>query len=193
MGNRPGQLCTLKSGKAIGAQANFADTFNWLVSAVKNLRGGKGVKVSWPADDTPEIVTDGEDGNNGGDGGGGNIDCVVDVARGDTTIDETDGYTQTDHLLVTYSTSQTKAVPLPSNNGVADVEEAPITDGKRLTVKYENARPDKNIDVPYKNEFVGTDQSYTRRDTDFSFSSASDSNVTVKCVGNVITLGVYYT
>ncbi len=193
MGNRPGQLCTLKSGKAIGAQANFADTFNWLVSAVKNLRGGKGVKVSWPADDTPEIATDGEDGNNGGDGGGGNIDCVVDVARGDTTIDETDGYTQTDHLLVTYSTSQTKAVPLPSNNGVADVEEAPITEGKRLTVKYENARPDKNIDVPYKNEFVGTDQSYTRRDTDFSFSSASDSNVTVKCVGNVITLGVYYT
>lgn len=193
MANRPGTLCSLKPGKAIGAQANFADTFNWLVSAVKNLRGGKGVKVSWPADDTPEIATDGEDGNNGGDGGGGNIDCVVDVARGDTTIDETDGYTQTDHLLVTYSTSQTKAVPLPSNNGVADVEEAPITEGKRLTVKYENARPDKNIDVPYKNEFVGTDQSYTRRDTDFSFSSASDSNVTVKCVGNVITLGVYYT
>lgn len=193
MANRPGTLCSLKPGKAIGAQANFADTFNWLVSAVKNLRGGKGVKVSWPADDTPEIATDGEDGNNGGDGGGGNIDCVVDVARGDTTIDETDGYTQTDHLLVTYSTSQTKAVPLPSNNGVADVEEAPITEGKRLTVKYENARPDKNIDVPYKNEFVGTDQSYTRRDTDFSFSSASDSNVTVTCVGNVITLGVYYT
>ena len=193
MANRPGTLCSLKPGKAIGAQANFADTFNWLVSAVKNLRGGKGVKVSWPADDTPEIATDGEDGNNGGDGGGGNIDCVVDVARGDTTIDETDGYTQTDHLLVTYSTSQTKAVPLPSNNGVADVEEAPITEGKRLTVKYENARPDKNIDVPYKNEFVGTDQSYTRRDTDFSFSSASDSNVTVTCVGNVITPGVYYT
>lgn len=193
MGNRPGQLCTLKSGKAIGAQANFADTFNWLVSAVKNLRGGKGVKVSWPADDTPEITTDGEDGNNGGDGGGSAIDCVTDVARGDTTIDETDGYTATDHLAVTYSTGQTKAVPLPSNNGVADVEEAPITEGKRLTVKYENAKPDKNIDIPYKNEFTGTDQSYTRRDTDFSFSSASDSNVTVKCVGNVITIGVYYT
>lgn len=189
MGNRPGQLCTLKSGKAIGAQANFADTFNWLVSAVKNLRGGKGVKVSWPADDTPEIATDGEDGNNGG----GNIDCVVDVARGDTTIDETDGYTQTDHLAVTYSTGQTKAVPLPSNNGVKDIEEAPITEGKRLTVKYENARPEKAIDVPYKDEFTGTDQSCTRRDTDFAFSSATDSNVLVKCVGNVITVGVYYT
>lgn len=193
MGNRPGQLCTLKPGKAIGAQKDFASTFNWLVSAVKNLRGGKGVKVSWPANDTPEIATDGEDGNNGGDGGGSAIDCVTDVARGDTTIDETDGYTATDHLAVTYSTGQTKAVPLPSNNGVADVEEAPITEGKRLTVKYENARPEKNIDIPYKNEFTGTDQSYTRRDTDFAFSSASDSNVTVKCVGNVITVGVYYT
>lgn len=193
MANRPGTLCNLKPGKAIGAQANFADTFNWLVAAMKNLKGGKGVKVSWPADDTPEIATDGEDGGEGEGGGGSAIDCVTDVARGDTTIDETDGYTATDHLAVTYSTGQTKAVPLPSNNGVAAVEEAPITEGKRLTVKYENARPDKNIDVPYKNEFVGTDQSYTRRDTDFSFSSASDSNVTVKCVGNVITIGVYYT
>ena len=191
MANRPGTLCNLKRGKAIGAQANFAATFNWLVSAVKNLRGGKGVKVSWPADDTPVISADGEDGN-GGDGGGSAIDCVTDVARGDTTIDETDGYTQTDHLLVTYSTGQTKAVPLPSNNGVADVEEAPITEGKRLTVKYENARPEKAIDIPYKNEFVGTDYSSTRRDTDFSFSSASDSNVTVKCVGNLITIGMYY-
>ena len=192
MANRPGTLCSLKHGKAIGAQANFAATFNWLVSAVKNLRGSKGVKVSWPADDTPVISADGEDGN-GGDGGGSAIDCVTDVARGDTTIDETDGYTQTDHLLVTYSTGQTKAVPLPSNNGVADVEEAPITEGKRLTVKYENARPEKAIDIPYKNEFVGTDQSYTRRDTDFAFASATDSNVSIKCVGNVITLGVYYT
>ena len=73
------------------------------------------------------------------------------------------------------------------------VEEAPITEGKRLTVKYENARPEKAIDIPYKNEFVGTDQSYTRRDTDFAFASATDSNVSIKCVGNVITLGVYYT
>ena len=189
MANRPGTLCSLKPGKAIGAQANFAATFNWLVAAVRNLRGSKGVKVSWPADDTPVISADGEDGN----GGGSAIDCVTDVARGDTNIDETDGYTQTDHLLVTYSTGQTKDVQLPSNNGVADVEEAPITEGKRLTVKYENARPEKAIDIPYKNEFSGTDYSYTRRDTDFAFASATDSNVSIKCVGNVITLGVYYT
>lgn len=192
MANRPGTLCNLQSGKAIGAQNNFADTFNWLVAAVKNLRGGKGVKVTWPADDTPEIATDGEDGNNGGDGGGTPIDCVVDVSRGDTTIDETDGYTVTDNLSVTYSTGEVKAVPLPSNNGVKDVEETTINEGKRLTVKYENAKPDKYIDVPYMDEFTGTDQSATQRSNEFTFASSNDSNVVVNCNGNVITIGVYY-
>lgn len=71
MANRPGTLCTLKSGKAIGAQANFVDTFNWIVAAIKNLRGGKGIKVKWPASDTPEISTDGEDGEGEGGGEGG--------------------------------------------------------------------------------------------------------------------------
>lgn len=42
-------------------------------------------------------------------------------------------------------------------------------------------------------EFEGTDQSVTQRSNEFTFSSASDSNVTVSCNGNVITLGVYYT
>ena len=151
MGNRPGTWCSPKHGKAIGAQANFAATFNWLVAAVRNLRGGKGVKVSWPADDTPVISSDG-----GGDGGGNG---------GDT----------------------------PAVNAVADVAEEPITEGKRLTVTYTDERAAKGIDIPYKNEFVGTDQSYTRRDTDFAFASSTDSNVSIKCVGNVITLGVYYT
>lgn len=115
MANRPGTLCTLTSGKAIGAQSNFASTFNWVVACLKNLKGGKGVKVKWPADDTPEISTDGEDGE--GEGGG---------------------------------------------------------DG--TTVAFE-----------------GTDQSTTRRDTDFVFASAQDSNVTVTCDDDVITIGVYYT
>lgn len=151
MANRPGTLCSLKHGKAIGAQANFAATFNWLVAAVRNLRGGKGVKVSWPADDTPVISADG--GGDGGDTGG-----------------------------------DTSAV-----NAVEDVAEEPITEGKRLTVTYTDERAAKVIDIPYKPEFTGTDQSYTRRDTDFAFASATDSNVSIKCVGNVITLGVYYT
>ena len=151
MANRPGTLCNLKPGKAIGAQANFAATFNWLVSAIKNLRGGKGVKVSWPADDTPVISADGEDGNNGGDGG------------------------------------DTSAV-----NAVADVAEEPITEGKRLTVTYTDKRAAKGIDIPYKPEFTGTNNSTTGRAVDFSFASDQYSNVTVKCVGGVITIGAYY-
>lgn len=116
MANRPGTLCTLKSGMAIGAQANFADTFNWLVAAMKNLKGGKGVKVKWPSSDTPEISTNGEDGGDGEGGGDG------------TTV-----------------------------------------------------------------AFTGTDQSQTIRGTDFTFASATDSNVVVTCDDDVITLGVYYT
>lgn len=151
MANRPGTLCNLKRGKAIGAQANFAATFNWLVAAMRNLRGGKGVKVSWPADDTPVISADGEDGNNGGDGG------------------------------------DTSAV-----NAVADVAEEPITEGKRLTVTYTDERAAKGIDIPYKPEFTGTNNSTTGRAVDFSFASDQYSNVTVKCVGGVITIGAYY-
>ena len=151
MANRPGTLCNLKRGKAIGAQANFAATFNWLVAAMRNLRGGKGVKVSWPADDTPVISADGEDGNNGGDGG------------------------------------DTSAV-----NAVADVAEEPITDGKRLTVTYTDERAAKGIDIPYKPEFTGTNNSTTGRAVDFSFASDQYSNVEVKCVGGVITIGAYY-
>ena len=158
MANRPGTLCNLKRGKAIGAQANFAATFNWLVSAVKNLRGGKGVKVSWPADDTPVISADGEDGN-GGDGGGDG---------GDTGGD-------------------TSAV-----NAVADVAEEPITEGKRLTVTYTDERAARGIDIPYQPEFTGTNNSTTGRAVDFVFASDQYSNVTVKCVGGVITIGAYY-
>ena len=150
MANRPGTLCNLKHGKAIGAQANFSATFNWLVSAVKNLRGSKGVKVSWPADDTPVISADG--GGDGGDTGG-----------------------------------DTSAV-----NAVEDVAEEPITDGKRLTVIYTDERSAKVIDIPYKPEFTGTNNSTTGRAVDFSFASDQYSNVEVKCVGGVITIGAYY-
>jgi hypothetical protein len=101
---------------AIGAQANFADTFNWLVAAMKNLKGGKGIKVKWPSSDTPEISAEGEDDGEGEGGGDG------------TTV-----------------------------------------------------------------AFTGTDQSQTIRGTDFTFASATDSNVVVTCEDDVITLGVYYT
>lgn len=66
MANRPGAMCELKSGKSIGAQTNFAQTFNWLVACLKNLKAGRGLKLSWPSDDTPEFSLDKE---NYGDGG----------------------------------------------------------------------------------------------------------------------------
>lgn len=116
MANRPGTLCNLTSGKAIGAQSNFAATFNWVVACLKNLKGGKGVKVKWPSSDTPEISAEGEDDGEGEGGGDG------------TTV-----------------------------------------------------------------AFTGTDQSQTIRGTDFIFASAEDSNVTVECDDDVITIGVYYT
>lgn len=161
MANRPGQLCELKSGKSIGAQKNFADTFNWLVACLKNLRGGKGVKVSWPADDTPEIEAEDADGNDNGGGGGGGGD-------GGETGDPT------------------------AVNAVADVGAEDITEGRRLTVTYTDDRAAKSIDVPYKTAFTGTDNSATGRDVDFSFASDNYSNIEVKCVGGVITIGAFY-
>lgn len=79
MANRPGTLCDLKSGKAIGAQPNFADTFNWVVACLKNLKAGRGISLNWPSSDTPEISLDGGDGN-GGENGGGITDAVYDVS-----------------------------------------------------------------------------------------------------------------
>ena len=114
MANRPGTLCNLKSGKSIGAQTSFADTFNWLVSCLDNLKGGRGIIMKWTASDTPEISLDGgESGDDGGGEGGGS--CT----------------------------------------------------------------------------FTGTDATQASGN-EFTFASASDSNVTVNCNNGVITIGVYY-
>lgn len=83
MANRPGTLCNLKSGKSIGAQSNFSDTFNWLVSCLDNLKAGRGIVVKWPSSDTPEIsIDENAFGDNGGssEGGGGITDAVYDVS-----------------------------------------------------------------------------------------------------------------
>ena len=127
MANRPGTLCNLKSGKSIGAQSNFSDTFNWLVSCLDNLKGGRGIIIKWPASDTPEISLDGgESGDDGGGEGGG-------------------------------------------GGGVVD-EGTP--GGGSCT-------------------FTGTDATQASGN-EFTFASASDSNVTVNCNNGVITIGVYY-
>lgn len=79
MANRPGTLCNLQSGMSIGAQPNFADTFNWVVACLKNLKAGRGISLKWPSSDTPEISLDGGE-NGGGESGGGITDAVYDVS-----------------------------------------------------------------------------------------------------------------
>lgn len=155
MANRPGTLCSLKPGKAIGAQKDFASTFNWLVSAVKNLRGGKGVKVSWPADDTPEIATDGEDGNNGGGGGGGDstVKAVADIV--DTHNDET-GATNLD---VSYTDGATKQITIPGGSKITfNGTGATYTTGD--TFKFKSS-PYSNVEVNCTNGNITIGVYYT--------------------------------
>lgn len=154
MANRPGTLCNLKSGKSIGAQSNFSDTFNWLVSCLDNLKAGRGIVVKWPSSDTPEIsIDDSAFGDNGGSSEGGTVNAVYDVVNG------TDAYNE-------------KQV---------------------LTISYTDGRADKNIEIAGGGSINlnGTDAT-SSSGKEFTFASASDSNVTVNCNNGVITIGVYY-
>lgn len=154
MANRPGTLCNLKSGKSIGAQSNFSDTFNWLVACLDNLKAGRGIVIKWPSSDTPEIsVDDSAFGDNGGSSEGGTVNAVYDVVNG------TDAYNK-------------KQV---------------------LTISYTDGRADKNIEIGGGGSINlnGTDAT-SSSGKEFTFASASDSNVTVNCDNGVITIGVYY-
>lgn len=69
MANRPEQLCFIKKGKAMSAQENFADTFNWMASWIENIKGEadetaqegekKGVWIDDKVDDHPVIRSSG--------------------------------------------------------------------------------------------------------------------------------------
>ena len=98
MANRPGTLCNLKSGKSIGAQSNFSDTFNWLVSCLDNLKGGRGIIIKWPSSDTPEIsIDESAFGDNGESSEGGTVNAVYDVVNG------TDAYNEKQVLTISYT------------------------------------------------------------------------------------------
>lgn len=71
MANKPAALCKLESGKLIDTQANFVDTFNWLVAAVNNIEGGTNCQVEWTAPDTPTINCTNDANPLGGGSGGG--------------------------------------------------------------------------------------------------------------------------
>lgn len=70
MANRPGVLCELQKGLLIDTQPGFADTFNYAVHAIDNLKGGRNCKVDRTIPDCPVIDVDIPDSPGGGGGGG---------------------------------------------------------------------------------------------------------------------------
>ena len=56
---KPNKLTYLTEGKAVGAHAGFAATFNWLVRFCANMRGGLGVIVDTSDSDHPVVRMDG--------------------------------------------------------------------------------------------------------------------------------------
>lgn len=141
MANRPGTLCNLKSGKSIGAQSNFSDTFNWLVSCLDNLKAGKGIKVAWPSSDTPEISLDGGgEGGGGGGGGGGITDAVYDVS------DSYDSSKGKQVLTVSYTDGRAdKNIEIAGGGSIKlNGTDATYTSGKEFT--FQSAE-DSNVNV----------------------------------------------
>ena len=141
MANRPGTLCNLKSGKSIGAQTNFADTFNWLVSCLDNLKGGRGIIVKWPASDTPEIsIDESAFGDNGGSSEGGTVNAVYDV------VDGTDAYNEKQVLTISYTDGRAdKNIEIGGGGSIKlNGTDATSSSGKEFT--FESAE-DSNVNV----------------------------------------------
>ena len=131
MANRPGTLCNLKSGKSIGAQSNFSDTFNWLVSCLDNLKAGRGIVVKWPSSDTPEIsIDENAFGDNGGSGEGGTVNAVYDVVNG------TDAYNEKQVLTISYTDGRAdKNIEIAGGGGIIKINgtDATSSSGKEFT------------------------------------------------------------
>lgn len=148
MANRPGKTCELKSGKSIGAQTNFADTFNWIVACVKNLKGGRGIKIQWPSDDTPEITLDGGADNllPNFEGGGEVTSAVYDV---DKSYNPTSG---NDELTISYTDErEDKTIELGGGGNLPctfNGTDATYTSGTEFTFK---SADDSNVTVNCSN------------------------------------------
>lgn len=69
---KPTIPCKLEKNKALGAQTNFADTFNWLVDFCNNLRGEDGIVVDTSNPEHPKIKREEDD----EDGSSGDVDFV---------------------------------------------------------------------------------------------------------------------
>ena len=141
MANRPGTLCNLKSGKSIGAQTNFAGTFNWLVSCIKNLKAGRGIVIKWPSSDTPEIsIDESAFGDNGGSSEGGTVNAVYDVVNG------TDAYNEKQVLTISYTDGRADKNIEIAGGGIINLNgtDATSSSGKEFT--FQSAE-DSNVNV----------------------------------------------
>ena len=141
MANRPGTLCNLKSGKSIGAQSNFSDTFNWLVSCLDNLKAGRGIVVKWPSSDTPEIsIDESAFGDNGESSEGGTVNAVYDVVNG------TDAYNKKQVLTISYTDGRAdKNIEIAGGGSInLNGTDATSSSGKEFT--FESAE-DSNVNV----------------------------------------------
>ena len=63
--------CIMQKDRAIGAQENFADTFNWLVKFCDNLTGEDGIEVDHGDDNHPKIRFKPEEAEDEDEGTGG--------------------------------------------------------------------------------------------------------------------------
>ena len=176
MANRPPFLCELEKDKFIGGQFGFVDTFNWAVRAIDNLEGGTNCEVKWIDDDHPVINVTlpndyGSEGG-GGSGGGGIDEAVYDVAA--ATQDGHNG------ISVTYADARSPTFiqfPSLSVDAVEDITRTAGSGdrGDELSVKYTDGT---DSTVPLYTSLSGTNNT-SDKDTEFKFTSASDSNVVV--------------
>ena len=142
MANRPGTLCNLKSGKSIGAQSNFSDTFNWLVSCLDNLKAGRGIVVKWPSSDTPEIsIDESAFGDNGGSSEGGTVNAVYDVVNG------TDAYNKKQVLTISYTDGRAdKNIEIGGGGGSIKLNGTDATSSSGNEFTFQSAE-DSNVNV----------------------------------------------
>lgn len=126
---RPGTLCFLKSGKAIGAQSGFAATWNWMVNFINNLSGEGDIEVDTSDSDHPLIKYNGSSGGDEGDGGSSGGESGGEgeppTYDGDVTITGTDGVEVTGKSNITIESDE---------NSNVEVKASQIGDNIKLVV-----------------------------------------------------------
>lgn len=162
MANRPGTLAKIEKGKSIYSVVGFADTWNWLVACMANMKAGRGLKLKWPADDTPEFSLDKED---DGDGGGGGDDGGGDEPGGDTVkavadiVDTHDSETGATNLDVSYTDGASKTITIPGGSKITfNGTGATYTTGD--TFKFKSS-PYSNVEVDCTNGEIKIGVYYT--------------------------------